>query len=90
VSGIQTTLNELKPASVGSCVVHQVQQLRFLKPDGGICVKFRWPFPLSSPEDDRMAVPSNYDVLVFDMEDALGGPVGQPGHRRQPGRWTPT
>lgn len=42
VSGIAATVNELNK-NVEACVVRQVQQLKFLKPDGGICV-IRWPF----------------------------------------------
>ncbi len=42
VSGISPTLNELN-ANVESCVVRQVSQLKFPKPDGGICI-IRWPF----------------------------------------------
>jgi hypothetical protein len=42
VSGVNATVNELNK-TVEACVIRQVQQLKFLKPDGGICV-IRWPF----------------------------------------------
>lgn len=42
VSGITVVQNELN-RSVEACVIRQVSQLRFSKPDGGVCV-IRWPF----------------------------------------------
>ena len=42
VSGITTSVNELTKG-VEACIVRQVSQLKFPKPDGGICI-IRWPF----------------------------------------------
>ena len=42
VSGVSSTTNELN-ASVEACVLRQVSQLKFPKPDGGVCI-IRWPF----------------------------------------------
>ncbi|MBP7124904.1 energy transducer TonB [Myxococcota bacterium] len=42
VSGITVVQNELN-RTVEACVIRQVSQLKFPKPDGGVCV-IRWPF----------------------------------------------
>lgn len=42
VTGVTPTMNELNK-SVEACIVRQVSQLKFPKPDGGVCI-IRWPF----------------------------------------------